>query len=281
MNARCLALRRLQGRVGLLTTLLFCSAILSLIDAFRGGMFGNNGYVELLPGQVHPISGPMPAGVNKPEEMVIVGEPKDGSVRLNPNAHFSGFWFGGDMWRGTLTAAENAPEAEHVILVKDDARGKQNPILVFRIRVWRDLATKHAHSPSFITRKTGLKPFACAGVLAALGLVAGWANFVLGRRWTRLLAAESCAEIYRIGSDAEGLILCCEAPKTPVAEGAGCAVYHPDGEQLPPAVLVQVEKREARLRVPADHPARTGDVVCFALANAAAPVVEQAGPTDG
>lgn len=264
MNARLVAVRRLQGRVGLVTTLLFCAAILSLIDAFRGGFFGNNGLVELLPGQSRPLSGPMPVDVNKTEDMVIEGQPKDGSVRLVPNAHFSGFWFGGDMWRGTISASDKAPEAEHVILVKDDARGKQNPILVFRVRVWPDLRTKNAHSPSFITRKTGAKPFVCAGVLAALGLVAGAGTFLLGRQWTELLAQQSCGEIYRVQVTERGTELFCELPPGAEPEaGQEYPVLRPDGEIRQKASVLEIQPGTLILLSLDGAEAKTGDVVCL------------------
>ena len=264
MNAECRTAHRRQRVTGWLATGLFVAALFSLVDAFRGGFFGNQGYVELLPGTSRPISGPMPREVKSIADMEIEGMPEDGSVRLAPGAHFSGFWFGGDMWRGSVEAAPDAREGEWTITVRDDAAGKQNPTLVFRVRVWQDQAAKNAHSPSWITRKTGLKPFACAGVLAFGGLLAMALNYKLGQRWTRLLHAQGCGEIYKAEPTEEGLALYAERPAgLTVAEGFRCRLRRPDGEPLGSAVVLELRKSDLTLLAAAHCPANTGDIVCL------------------
>ena len=265
MNAECRAAHRRQRVSGRLASALLFAALFSLIDAFRGGFFGNQGFVELLPGGTRPISGPMPPETPNIAGMIIEGQPEDGSVRLLPNAHFSGFWFGGDMWRGVLEAAPTAGEGEWTITVRDVRGGKQNPTLVFRVRVWPDLAAKNAHSPSWITRKTGLKPFVCAGVLALCGLAAGALNYALGQRWTRLLHAQGCGEIFNVGQTEQGMFLQAELPAgTPAREGLRCRLRRPTGEPLGAAVVCEVRKSDMLLRAGAAVAANTGDIVCLA-----------------
>ena len=264
MNAECRAAHRRQRISGRLASALLFAALFALLDAFRGGFFGNQGYIELLPGGSRPISGPMPREIKSIADMEIEGMPADGSVRLLPGAHFSGFWFGGDMWRGVMEAAPTAREGEWTITVRDEMNGKQNPVLVFRVRVWPDLAAKNAHSPSWITRKTGLKPFACAGVLALGGLLAMALNYKQGRRWTRLLHAQGCGEIYNVGqTDAETLLQAERPAGLTVAEGLRCRLRRPTGEPLGAAVVLELRKSDMLLRSGPLCPAKTGDIVCL------------------
>ena len=201
-----------QRRTGLVAMALLALALLSLADALVGGLAGNRGLIELLPGTSFAISGPMPPRTETIDAFVIDGEPADGSVRLVPRAVFAGFWFGGAMWRGAIEVAAEAREGSHLLTVHDRYGEKQNPALVFQVRVWPDLAARNAHSPSRLTRLTGQSPYAFALGFAIVGLFAGAANFLCGRLWTRHLHAHRCGEIYRARRSDQGMEVACEPP---------------------------------------------------------------------
>ena len=254
-----------QRRTGLVAMALLALALLSLADALVGGLAGNRGLIELLPGTSFAISGPMPPRTETIDEFVIDGEPADGSVRLVPRAIFAGFWFGGAMWRGAIEVAADAREGSHLLTVHDRYGEKQNPALVFQVRVWPDLAARNAHSPSRLTRLTGQSPYAFALGFAIFGLFAGAANFLCGRLWTRHLHAHRCGEIYRARRTDQGTEVACELPPAvDLRPGRACTIYRPGGEPLCTGRVSGYENNEVLLHVDPSWPVRPGDVACFA-----------------
>lgn len=252
-----------QRRTGLVAMVLLVGALLALADALVGGISGAQGQIELIPGSRYEISGPFPPRTEAIKDFVIDGQPADGSVRLLPEAVFSGYWLGGNMWRGVIEVAETARESSFVIAVKDRFGEKQNPALVFKVQIWPDQATLNTHSSSFLTRKTGYSPYFFAVSLALTGLIAGGCNFMLGRLWAQHLARHGCGEIYKLRQTEQGTEITCELRRAGMLQpGMQGAVYRPTGEYLCPATITPCEPRDVVLRVDQPNQVRLGDVAC-------------------
>ena len=257
-------LLRWQKKAGILAAIFFFAALLSLADSLIGGISGNRGIIELLPGSSYAISGPMPPKTGTLEEILIEGAPADGSVRIVPRAIFSGFWLGGAMWRGSIEVAGTAQEGKYVVKVRDHYGEKQNPALVYTIRIWPDQNTLNAHSSSFLTRETGQSPFLFVLLFTISGIITGAATFFLGRQWNRLLAAHGCSEIYKLIRSENGTELTCDLPAAAQAViGMQCPVYRTTGEALASAAVVGLRKRDVVLLIEKDNEVRLGDVVCL------------------
>jgi len=252
-----------QKRVGLLAMVLLAGALLSLADALIGGLGGSRGVIELIPDSRYQISGPMPPKTEAIKDFVIDGQPKDGSVRLLPEAVFSGYWFGGSMWRGLIVVDPSAREGSFALSVKDRFGEKQNPSLVFTIKIWPDQTTLNAHSASFLTRKTGRSPYFFVVGLALCGFAAAGVNFILGRLWARHLAAHDCGEIYKLRRTERGTEITCElrcgGALRPGMEGA---IYRPSGEHLCSATIASCDNGEVLMVVGDPEVVRLGDVAC-------------------
>ena len=252
-----------QKRAGILAMLLLVGALLSMADALRGGFLGGGGLIELLPGNRYLISGPMPARTTVIKDFIIDGQQPDGSVRLVPEAIYSGYWFGGAMWRGAIVIDPSAREGNYELKVKDSFGEKQNPTLVFRVKVWPDQATLNANSPSFLTRTTGRNPFFIALGLALGGITAAGANFILGRLWARHLAAHHCGEIYKLRRTERGTEVACELHCGATTHlGMLGTIYRPSGEFLCTARVSSCENDEVFMLVD-DSQVRLGDVACL------------------
>jgi len=255
-----------QKRAGIVAMIVLVAALLSLADALVGGLKGSQGTIELIPDTRYLISGPMPLRTEAIKDFVIDGQPANGSVRLVPEAIYSGYWFGGAMWRGAIVVDPGAREGSHVLSVKDAYGEKQNPALVFKVRVWPDLATRNAHSSSFLTRTTGRSPYQFAVILALCGLIAGGVNFLLGRLWARHLARHNCGEIYKRRQTALGTEITCEFRCSETGRpGMEATIYRASGELLCSARVASCEKGEVIMQVSKPELVRLGDVACVQL----------------
>jgi hypothetical protein len=255
-----------QKYAGIIAMILLAGALLALADALVGGLKGGYGTIELVPDSRYQISGPMPARTEAIEDFIIDGQPADGSVRLVPEAVFSGYWLGGSMWRGNIIVAPFAPEGTFTLSIKDRFGEKQNPALVFSIRVWQNQTTLKEHSRSLLVKKTGHNPFKIAVALALCGLAMVAANFFLGRLWARHLQAHHCGEIFKLRQTTLGTEITCELQCTHMIQpGMEGTVYRPSGEHLCPASVISCGNAEVLLLVYLPNPVRLGDVICFHL----------------
>jgi len=257
-------LARRQKLSGILAMILLIASLMSFVDAMVGGLKGNSGTIELTPDSRFLISGPMPPKTEAIADFVIEGQSVDDSLRLIPEAIFSGYWFGGSMWRGVIAVSADAHEGKHTIIVKDRYGEKQNPALVFAVRIWPDLATKNEHSPSFLTRTTGVNPYLFAGGFLLCGIVTGVLTFFLGWLWTRHLASRHCGEIYILRHGDKGTEVTCELQKDiAVTPGISCTLYRRFGEAIGSAIVTDCDKDKVSLLVKEPKLVKIGDVVCF------------------
>jgi hypothetical protein len=255
-----------QKRAGLLAMVLLVGALLSMADALVGGLKGSQTAIELIPDSRFLISGPMPAKTEAIKDFVIDGQPPDGTVRLVPETIYTGYWFGGSMWRGAIVVDPFAKEGSFIISVKDRSGEKQNPALVFNVRIWPDQATLNAHSSSFITRKTNRSPYLFAVILVTCGIAAGSANFVLGWLWSRHITAHDCGEIYKRLRTERGTEITCDLRcSEAVRPGMEGTIYRPSGEHLCSATVLSCEKGEVLMLVSEPKLVRLGDVACVSL----------------
>ena len=253
-----------QRRAGLLAMVLLMAALLSLADALVGGLKGSKGLVELIPGDSFAISGPMPPRTEEIQNFVIDGVPADGSVRLIPKTIFSGFWFGGAMWRGVIEISPEAREGRHVLSITDRFGEKQNSALVFTVQVWPSIEARNANSPSLLTKTTGHSPFVFALLFTAGGLAAGGTNFLFGRLWARHLARQRCGEIFKLRQTDQGTEVTCELiPDGTIRPGMDCTIFRPTGEALCQARVSLLGDNEVVVLAARPGIVRLGDVACL------------------
>jgi hypothetical protein len=253
-----------QKRAGILAMVLLVAALLSLVDALVGGFMGGQRLIELIPDSRYAISGPMPPKTEAIKDFIIEGQQPNGSTRLVPEAIYSGYLFGGSMWRGAIVVDPAAREGSYEFKVKDRFGEKQNPTLVFKVKVWPDQATLNAHSKSLLIRLTGRKPFFVAFGLALGGFLTAGVNFILGRLWARHLAAHQCGEIYRVRNTKQGKEITCEIQCAfAVRPDMPCKIYRPSGELLCDAHISGCDNNEVLMLVDEPELVRMGDVACI------------------
>ncbi|NLW82301.1 MAG: hypothetical protein GXY42_11610 [Desulfovibrionales bacterium] len=254
---------RLQRVSGLASMIFLTLALLTLFDGLRTGIFGTSGTIRLIPGERYPLSGPMPPKTELIEDFVIEGDVDDGSVRLVPESIFTGYWFGGGMWRGHIEVGTQPRPGTYLLRVRDKHGEKQNPALVFGVHVFTSAADRQANSPSVVYRWSGINAYLVAIGMGILGILAAGANFLLGRQWSSILAEIGCGEIFRL-KIVDGFL---EAG-IEVTEGVEArvgAVYlftHPRRGNLGQGKVIACGRGEITLQTSVDAPVRLGDIAC-------------------
>ena len=257
---------RLQRGSGITATILLTLAMLMLFDGLRTGIFGVSD-VRLVPGEDYAVSGPMPPKTERIEDFVIDGNAEDGSVRLVPGGIYTGYWFGGGMWRGHVRVGSAPRPGEYTISVRDKFGEKQNPALVFAVRIFSSPEERRAHSPSLVYRWTGIDAYLLAACAGLFGIVAAGGNFWLGWTWSAILAEHGCGEIFRIKTVDGRIEAGVEMTDPAQAEiGAVFRFTHPRRGDVGLGWVVACGRGEITVAADLNIPVRLGDIACPAYA---------------
>lgn len=255
-----------QRASGLVAMIFLGLAMLILFDGLRTGIFGASD-VRLAPDEDYAVSGPMPPKTERIEDFVIDGNAEDGALRLAPEAIFTGYWFGGGMWRGRIRVGSHPCPGEFVLSVRDKFGEKQNPALVFKVTVFASAAERQAHSPSVTYRWTGFNPYLLAASVGLIGIVAAGCNFLLGWKWSAILAEHGCGEIFRLKTVNGRVEVGVELSDPERAEiGAIFRFTHPRRGDLGQGRVVALGHGEITVETAGDAPVRLGDIACPAYA---------------
>jgi hypothetical protein len=257
-------LQRLSGRVAMI---LLGLALLSVFDGLRDGFLGSSGQIRLIPGEQYLLSGPMPPKTDRIGDFVIEGSAPDGSLRLVPEGVFTGFMFGGGMWRGHLDVDAYARPGSYEIRVRDRFGEKQNPALIFKVRVFADDRERRAASPSFVVRRTGLDPRILGACLGVMGILMGCGNYLLGRKWHSMLVERGCGEVFRFKVVDDRLEVTADmGDMCDIPAGETFRFSHPLRGDLGYGTVVSCNKGQVTLYVEENAQVRPGDIACPVIA---------------
>ena len=193
---------------GWIAAILLILTLACLADGLAAGFKGQTRELHGLPGSNHPLTAPLPPGAESIEDITILGN--GGHITLTPDAAYSGFWLGGQMWRGTVHIGPEArPQTRTIILEGPPGAVKPKGFqpLAYTVRVHADLDALHRASPSYLTRLTGQEPFTASTVLFVLALPFIAANFLTARRLERLMNLSGKAAVYMIKRSPEGALI--------------------------------------------------------------------------
>ncbi len=254
---------KLQRLTGFVAMVLLGLALLCVFDGLRDGFLGSSGQIRLISGEQYLLSGPLPPKTDRIEDFIIEGAAADGSVRLVPIGIFTGFMFGGGMWRGHLDVDTHAKAGSYEIRVRDRFGEKQNPALIFNVRVFADAQERQASSPSVVMRWISLDPRIVAACLGVLGILVGCTNFLLGRKWHSLLVEHGCGEVYRFKVVDDRLEVTADMGHTmDFPPGTIFRFTHPVRGELGQGAVISCERGKITLHVSPEVSVRPGDIAC-------------------
>jgi hypothetical protein len=186
-------LRKLVGKV----CMLFCLvALLAVLDGLIAKSREPVDVFHVLPGEVVDINGPIPEDVKGPEALTYASDSQDLTVAFETT--HSGYFLGGNMWRGRLAIGRNLPPGKYTITVRPKDAPPDNPGNQIRVVVHPDPLSQRAASQSIIRSLTGKSPYlVAAAFLPLIGITLG-VVFLLSRRIEVLQAEVGLAEIYHV-----------------------------------------------------------------------------------
>ncbi len=193
-SRKILRLSRLVSRI---SALFFIFTVFCIFDALQTMMRHEYNQIDIVAGEKVYITGSMPQGKDSIDDIVIHIEGAE-SVQFELVESFSGFWFGGKMWRGRIYTPVSLVNTKVVLTVEDmweetDSAGKivlrQNPTLIYPVYIWKDQAAKNATDNSFFVRFVGTHPFFLGVSSAAIAIAFAFAQWLIFRNVDKKLVA--------------------------------------------------------------------------------------------
>jgi hypothetical protein len=191
--------RSLAGRAAALCCVVF---FLSVLDGVISHFGQSPNDVKLLPGASANINGPAKDNIRETRELEYVTTSE--VLNLSFEKVHTGYWMGGRMWRGVLTASPAAAPGEYSVTVRSKNEPAEQPITVFRITIYREAAGLQNSSASVIERNAGYSPWYPAGLFFVLTALLFGTVYLLSTQRERLMRREGRADIYRITKKDDG-----------------------------------------------------------------------------
>ena len=223
--------RQTQLLIGRISAVFFLVAVLALLDGLQMLVRTSVDEISLLAGATEGLSGPCPFQNPVESDLEVRFTPKEAPLHFALEGFFAGYLLGNGMWRGQLTASEQAESGDCQVVIA--FRGLPEAQR-FTVHVFADYDDYRKASPSFSTRFLGFAPFLLSAVLAGTAFAFGLVTFVLGRMNLTLLRSVGWAEIFRTKAESDGTLTLWSSAVG--GEGLVCgdrlSVISPEGEPL-------------------------------------------------
>ncbi|MFZ2089812.1 MAG: hypothetical protein WAU47_14675 [Desulfobaccales bacterium] len=188
--------RKISGKA---CALFFLLASLAVLDGITAKFREPVNVFHVLPGEEAEVNGPIPEHIKAPEALTFASDSPDLTVFFD--AIHSGYFLGGNMWRGRLAAGGNLAPGKYAVTVRPKDYPKEKPGYDLRVVVYPDPLSQRAAFKSLIKSRTGTSPYlVAAAFLPFIGISLGLV-YLLSRRIEVLQAEKGLAEIYHVARD--------------------------------------------------------------------------------
>lgn len=237
-------------------TLFLLAAVDGLVAQFRTPA----NLVALIPGETVSINGGLRENISGPEELVFASDSP--FLRVSFEAAHTGFWLGGQMWRGTLHADERAPVGTYKLNVRRTVEPADKPSSVFQVRICRDFAALRSNSPSFALHYLGVSPWWAFSVCLAATLLGLGAIYLVSHKRDACLAMEGKAEVYHVARTEEGYEIAFGlGSRHGLKKGDRLVIWSHRGERVGGTCVKGVTEADGTAMVGEDCPVQPGYVV--------------------
>ena len=243
----------------------FCLlALLALIDGLVGRWRETDRVIKLLPGWTAEINGPLLEEVKDPRELTYLSDTNH--LKLAFAAVHRGYFWGGYLWRGQITAGFQIQPGEYHLTVVPRRSTARQATPAFRVVVFADALSLQRSAQSAIRRHTGFSPWGLAAVCLPGILLSFGAVFYLSLKLDLLLARQGQAEIYRVIRRDGGYEVHFGLGTTHgVQPGLELRVYNQQGQAVGLARVEHCAPKDAIALVTADQEVRPGFLVSWEI----------------
>jgi hypothetical protein len=249
--------RNLAGRI----CAVFCLiAFLAMVDALIAKFREPIHVFHVLPGAEVPINGPLPEDIKKPTDLIY--ESTSASIKVTFEDIHSGYFLGGNMWRGRLFVGPESAPGKYVVLVKPKQGHLDKPLPPYGVVVYADPMSHRQSYRSIIRRQTGLSPWLMAAFFAPfIGVTLG-VVFLYSRRIEGLLELEGLAEIYKVTrGEGDYLVVFVFGEEHGLTLGQEFTILDPEGHQVGYGKVQELTPRDAVGKTWMDQMIRAGYLV--------------------
>lgn len=236
----------------------FCLlASLAVLDGVVAKFFEPTNVFHVLPGEAVEANGPLPENIKRTEELSFTSEAAELTVVFD-TIH-SGYFLGGNMWRGRLLVGEALPSGKYTVSIRPRDYPPEKPGYQIRVIVYPDPISQRSAYFSLIKRHTGRSPYLLAlACLPLIGLMFG-AVFILSQRIDALEAAIGKAEIYHVVRQ-EGVyrLTFGMGQKHGINVGARVTILDPAGKYVGSARVAEASENDATALAAVDQNIRAG-----------------------
>jgi hypothetical protein len=233
--------RKALGRVGALVFLVFFASVLdSCVARFREPLFT----VHLLPGASELVEGQVDHDLK--DLSLLRVDTSNENIQLKIDRFQPGYWLGGNMWIGSISAAVDAAAGTYDLRVFVVNKPLETPVAAFRAHVYPDYAALRQSFLSVIRRTFDVTPGAVAlACIPILGMVLG-VIYLLGRRVERLLEGRGRAEVFMVKAAPGGVeVYFGLGRRHGVETGMTVQIWTEGGQPICEAVVQRMDDRNA------------------------------------
>jgi hypothetical protein len=251
--------QRLRKHTSRIAALFFFLVVAAVLDGCIAKFREPVNVFDLLPGTKASINGPLPPSVKVTTDLAYLSNSPD--ITVSVDALQTGYWFGGNLWVGTLSLAPRIAAGEYDLRVFLREAGPGQPTSLFKVRVYGDYASFRASFRSMIRRYLDISPWwfivSCLPFLAvSLGCV-----YLLSQKIETLMALEGKAEVYLVRKTEAGYdIGFALGASHGVNAGSKVSLYDDSGRRIGTAVVRESRATDSLAAVDADVPVRQGCV---------------------
>ena len=191
--------RKLAGRAATLCCILF---FLSLADGLILHFKQSSNDVWLLPGTSVDVNGPARENIHAIDQLDYASH--SGLLRVSFEKVHAGYWLGGRMWRGVLSASEHIVPGEYAVTVISKVEPAEMPMTAFNVKVFGDALSMQRSSNSFLQRHSGISPWLIALPCITVALMLFGVVYLCSQKREKFLGQLGKAEIYRISKTEDG-----------------------------------------------------------------------------
>lgn len=189
-------------RMGKIVALFFIILMLSIFDSCFARFRQPINLVKILPGMSVQVNGPLEQKVKGVQDLTYVCDTD--LIHLSLDSVYSGFWFGGNEWNGTLKVSPHIETGEYRLTVMPKIQLSKKPQVVHLIWVYQDEISLQKSSTSIIKQHTGVSPWLVIAIffpLIVLGLVT---VYFFSTKVEHIREKEGEAEVYWMSAGLAG-----------------------------------------------------------------------------